>query len=156
MDKMPYGTWNKHGSITTMPNNIPYDGAVDWRVFGRRQQENGINTRHGLVHLSNGPFVLEIGRSTQPSQHMGGTNLFSKLNGEPLVFDHPYLGMTFKNFFNPLDTLFDGKEIVLVGIVTDGNHYFIKQIETPDNNILMPNSKWVERTRKYCFSLHYF
>lgn len=44
-----------------MAENVAHDGAVYGRMLGSREEEDGVDSRHLPIDLSDGTFELEIG-----------------------------------------------------------------------------------------------
>src|SRR5690242_6088387 len=108
------------------------------RKFRSTDQEKRFDlVTDDVIELENGFFIIEIGRIAQAPDQEPGTYLFTVMGSQSFKNIHPDARFAFEYLFDPLPSLLDGKQGLLLRIDPDGNGDFIKQGERPPDQVHM-------------------
>ena len=117
----------KGAGIAAALDDLPDDGRTDMGVARLCDQEDRLDAAaHNVIELGDGFFVVEIGGVPQATQQVGSTDLLAIMRRQALESVDPYPGFVSKNRAQPMQALFEGKQIVLLGIFSDGDDDLIE------------------------------
>ena len=112
------------------------------------QEEDGIDTGNGMVHMANAALVFKVFGIAQTTDNMGGTDFFAKRNGEFLKWSYFDVGLRSKKRLDVRDFFVGRKKTLLLGIDAYANDHFVEQTEGLMYNGFMAFCKRIKTSRK--------
>ena len=106
-----------------------------------------ISTLHGAL-------ILEVGGVAQAANDCRSANALCLAACERGVGAHLHTAITLKNLLDESSASLDSEKSSLCRVVTYGNNNLVEDAQRLVDNGFMTSGKWVERSRKYCYSLH--
>lgn len=135
-----------------MAEDVSDDGAIDGRMLGRREEKDGVDTRHLPIDLGNGPLELEIGGGAKPADDVATAELTGEIDSQAVVGLDGDARLVGKDGLDEIDTLLGSEEAPLIGIDTDSDNNLVEHFKTARDDALVTDSEGVEGTGEYGLS----
>lgn len=139
---------NQATNISSVSQYIPDYGRADIGLARRGQQKHRFNFGEVAVGMCNGLFKLKICRISQPPQYVLGTDFPAEIHSQPLIGNHLKPGLFFETLLNEPNPGFRGKHILLFRIDANGKDEFVEEGESSFNDVIVPQRKGIEGSRK--------
>src|SRR5690606_3267746 len=109
---------------------------ADCGIAGITQDKYAFNFRmHGVVHLGNGLFILEIGSTADSAQYIGYVDPGAERYREPFVADDLHFLFILKSGPDHFFPQFPAEQRFLVAVQSDSHIYFAEKRQSAGEDI---------------------
>ena len=124
------------------------------KLLGSRN-DDGLDIRSKLtVGIRNRPLCLEIDHVPDTTHNVPDAKLTALVDGQVVILNDTHTLKTCSRLPDDLDPLLVREESPLVYIDAYSHDHFVKHRQSPLQDIEMAGCKWIERSRKHCYSFH--
>lgn len=137
------------GSIAVMLKDIAHRRGRNMRVLLKGRDDKGLNFRRKpVVHIRNGPLVLEIKHVPHAPDDMMDTFLAASVDGKIIILDDFHPTEALGRLTDDVNALVHSEKASLVLIYTHSHDHLVKHGEGAAEDVQMACGEGVERARE--------